>query len=65
MFEAATKDAISFAPGGRWQYSDVGYFLLGMIIEKASGQRYRNFLALVSLNRSEWHQLQFLTSGPF
>jgi len=45
MFEAATKDAISFAPGERWQYSDVGYFLLGMIIEKASGQRYRNFLA--------------------
>jgi len=45
MFEAATKDAMSFAPGERWQYSDVGYFLLGMIIEKASGQRYRNFLA--------------------
>jgi D-alanyl-D-alanine carboxypeptidase len=45
MFDAAKKDAISFAPGERWQYSDVGYFLLGMIIEKASGQRYRDFLA--------------------
>jgi len=45
MFEAATKDPISFAPGERWQYSDVGYFLLGMIIEKAGGQRYRDFLA--------------------
>ena len=41
MFEAATKDPMSFGPGERWQYSDVGYFLLGMIIEKASGQRYR------------------------
>ena len=41
MFEAATQDPMSFAPGERWQYSDVGYFLLGMILEKASGQHYR------------------------
>jgi D-alanyl-D-alanine carboxypeptidase len=44
MFEAATKDTLDFAAGERWQYSDVGYFLLGMIIEHASGQRYRDFL---------------------
>ena len=44
MFEAATKDPMSFEPGERWQYSDVGYFLLGMILEKASGQRYREFV---------------------
>ena len=45
MFDAATKDAMSFTPGAGWQYSDVGFFLLGMIIEKASGQRYAAFLA--------------------
>lgn len=45
LFNAAKNDTMSFAPGERWQYSDVGYFLLGMIIEKASGQRYRIFLA--------------------
>jgi CubicO group peptidase (beta-lactamase class C family) len=45
MFDAATKDPLSFAPGAGWQYSDVGYFLLGMVIEKASGQRYAAFLA--------------------
>jgi CubicO group peptidase (beta-lactamase class C family) len=44
MFEAATTDPLSFGPGERWQSSDVGYFLLGMIIEKASGQRYREFV---------------------
>ena len=44
-FAAAMKDPISFAPGEQWQYSDVGYFLLGMIIEQVSGQRYREFLA--------------------
>jgi D-alanyl-D-alanine carboxypeptidase len=45
MFDAATKDAMSFEPGTSWQYSDVGYFLLGMIVEKTSGRRYREFLA--------------------
>jgi CubicO group peptidase (beta-lactamase class C family) len=45
LFNAAKNDPVSFAPGARWQYSDVGYFLLGMIIEKASGESYRNFLA--------------------
>jgi D-alanyl-D-alanine carboxypeptidase len=44
MFDAASKDTLSFAPGERWQYSDVGYFLLGMIIENASGRRYRDVL---------------------
>ncbi|MGH7575321.1 MAG: serine hydrolase [Longimicrobiales bacterium] len=33
-----------FGPGRVGFYSDAGYFLLGMIIEKASGQPYRTFL---------------------
>jgi CubicO group peptidase (beta-lactamase class C family) len=33
-----------FPPGDVGFYSDAGYFLLGMIIEKASGQTYRQFL---------------------
>jgi len=44
LFNAATKDALSFPAGERFQYSDVGYFLLGMIIEHVSGQRYADFL---------------------
>ena len=44
LFASAKRDTLSFAPGERWQYSDVGYFLLGMIVEKASGERYREFL---------------------
>jgi CubicO group peptidase (beta-lactamase class C family) len=45
MFDAAVKDSLSFASGTGWQYSDVGYFLLGMVIEKVTGQRYAAFLA--------------------
>jgi len=45
MYAAARKDPLGFAPGERWDYSDEGYFLLGMIIENVSRQRYANFLA--------------------
>ena len=29
-----------FEPGARWGYSNFGYFLLGVIVERASGQSY-------------------------
>jgi CubicO group peptidase (beta-lactamase class C family) len=39
------KDApLDFAPGTDWKYDNTGYTLLGMIIEKASGQRYEDFI---------------------
>lgn len=44
MFKAATENLMRFAPGEQWRYSNVGYFLLGMIIEKASGQYYGEFV---------------------
>ncbi|GAB2860228.1 hypothetical protein GCM10027277_31020 [Pseudoduganella ginsengisoli] len=39
------NEPLDFAPGERWSYSNSGYFLLGAIIEKASGQRYADFIA--------------------
>lgn len=33
-----------FAPGSRWSYSNSGYVLLGLIVEKASGRPFAEFL---------------------
>jgi len=35
---------LEFAPGEKWKYSNSGYYLLGMVIEKVSGQDYATFL---------------------
>jgi CubicO group peptidase (beta-lactamase class C family) len=35
---------LEFAPGEKWSYNNTGYFLLGLIIEKASGKPYAEFL---------------------
>jgi CubicO group peptidase (beta-lactamase class C family) len=36
--------ALEFAPGEKWNYSNSGYILLGMIIEKVSGKSYEDYL---------------------
>lgn len=35
---------LDFSPGSRWAYSNSGYYLLGLIVEKASGQTFQDFL---------------------
>ncbi|HYJ85524.1 MAG TPA: serine hydrolase domain-containing protein [Pyrinomonadaceae bacterium] len=36
--------AAEFEPGGRWQYSNYGFLLLGVLIEKVSGQSYYDYV---------------------
>jgi D-alanyl-D-alanine carboxypeptidase len=38
------KDTFDFAPGTRYKYDNSGYVLLGMVIEKVSGESYANYL---------------------
>jgi D-alanyl-D-alanine carboxypeptidase len=38
------KKPLDFAPGTQWQYSNTGYVVTGMIVEKASGQPLLKYL---------------------
>jgi D-alanyl-D-alanine carboxypeptidase len=35
---------VAFDPGSRWDYSNYGFILLGVVVEKVSGQDYYNFV---------------------
>ncbi len=44
IVEIIKKDSLLFPPGDHLYYSNSGYFLLGVIIEKITGQRYGDFI---------------------
>jgi CubicO group peptidase (beta-lactamase class C family) len=55
LLEMFKKQPLDFAPGSKWDYSDTGYVVLGMLIKKATGQFYgdllqSNFLKPLSMN---------------
>jgi CubicO group peptidase (beta-lactamase class C family) len=49
---------LDFKPGEKWSYSNSGYFLLGFIIEKVSGESYESFV-----KRNIFDPLKMTNSG--
>lgn len=46
LVRVATAHRPLFPPGGAWSYSNTGYILLGLVVEKASGRKLADELAL-------------------
>jgi len=44
MIDSVKDHPLQFTPGEKWEYSNTGYYLLGMIIEKAGGHVYADAL---------------------
>lgn len=44
LINSFKNDPYDFDPGKKWKYDNSGYFLLGYIVEKVSGQSYPDFL---------------------
>jgi CubicO group peptidase (beta-lactamase class C family) len=46
IVKAVSAEPLLFAPGSDWSYSNTGYVLLGMLVEKVSGQPWADFLRM-------------------
>lgn len=44
LIKMFTSSQLDFEPGTQWNYSNTGYYLLGMLIERLSGKSYSEFL---------------------
>ncbi|WP_406242436.1 serine hydrolase domain-containing protein [Tissierella carlieri] len=44
LIKMFTSKPLDFEPGTQWNYSNTGYYLLGMLIEKLSGETFGQFL---------------------
>jgi CubicO group peptidase (beta-lactamase class C family) len=53
------NEPLDFKPGEKWQYSNSGYVLLGMILEKVSGIPYEDFLQKNIFDRLKMNHTYF------
>jgi CubicO group peptidase (beta-lactamase class C family) len=53
-----------FAPGERYAYNNSGYFLLGMIIERVSGQSYADYLRNEIYPRAGLRETRYCPNEP-
>ncbi|QNM83744.1 beta-lactamase family protein [Sphingomonas sabuli] len=44
VIDLVDREAPKFEPGEKWAYSNVGYLLLGLVIEAASGKTYYDYV---------------------
>jgi CubicO group peptidase (beta-lactamase class C family) len=44
LLDLFTDEPFDFAPGEKWLYNNSGFYLLGMIVEKASGETYPDYI---------------------
>lgn len=44
ILDMVQNEPLEFEPGTRFEYSNTGYFLLGMVIENVSGKQYCSYL---------------------
>lgn len=59
MAKSFVAEPLSFTPGERSEYSNAGYILLGLIIEKASGQSYYDYLRTHIFHRTGMSNTDF------
>ena len=54
------RESLQFRPGTHWSYSNSGFLLVGLVIEKVSGERYEEYLA-----RHVWKRAGMSHTGCF
>ncbi len=55
LLKMITAQPLGFAPGEKWNYSNLGYVTLGILIHKVSGAVLRRASAKADF-RSSWHE---------
>lgn len=64
MIKMFSAEPFEFSPGERYQYNNSAYYLLGVIIEKVSGDSYTDFLKARLLDPVGLSQTYYLDEGP-
>jgi CubicO group peptidase (beta-lactamase class C family) len=64
FYELLKDQPFDFEPGQKWHYSNSGYYLLGLVVEKVSGKKYGNFLRDEVTARAGLSHTMYCDEGP-
>ena len=64
MIELFSAEPFEFEPGDRYQYSNSGYYLAGLLIEKVSGNTYAEFLGDTFFRPLGMRESHYLYNDP-
>jgi D-alanyl-D-alanine carboxypeptidase len=65
LVAVATAHPPVFAPGTGWSYSNTGYILVGLVLEKVTGRPIQTLLERRVISPLQLHDTFFATSGRF
>ena len=58
------KDSLMFAPGSGFYYNNSGYYMLGVLIEKVTGQKYGEYLTQHLFEPLGLHSTHYCATAP-
>ncbi len=64
MIEMFSAEPYEFEPGDRYQYNNSGYYLAGLLVEKASGQSYADYLHETFFRPLGMRETHYLYNDP-
>lgn len=64
MIELFSAEPWEFEPGDRYQYNNSGYYLAGLLVEKASGQTYAEYLEETFFRPLGMRESHYLYNDP-
>ena len=62
LLSYVTKKELLFEPGKHYAYSNTGYLMLGIIIERVTGRSYREAVEHYIINKINLHKTDVITS---
>ncbi|MEH7418137.1 serine hydrolase domain-containing protein [Neobacillus drentensis] len=68
FFHGKSKDmfkgiSVKFPAGKRWDYNDINYFVLGLVVEKASGESLHNYIQKNIFDKASMQHSGFMTQN--
>ncbi|MEH7096638.1 serine hydrolase domain-containing protein [Neobacillus vireti] len=68
FFHGKSKDmlkgiSVKFPAGKKWDYNDINYFVLGLVVEKASGESLHNYIQKNIFDKASMKHSGFMTQS--